>query len=147
MSDFTLKDRVVQYPNRYELTNISGDIYDITPSPGVVTEEGTPINKATIDNVIAGITEVVGTYVGDGEASRTITLGFTPSAVLLKATNSTSTYNPAYNPYFAVTGAPSLYSGKMALEIVPNGFSVFYSPSDGVVTNFNNREYAYIVWK
>ena len=43
-----MKDRVVQYPNRYKLTQVSGDIYNLTPEPGIVTESGTPINKETL---------------------------------------------------------------------------------------------------
>lgn len=43
-----MKDRVVQFPNRYRLTHVSGDIYDLTPEPGIVTEPGTDINKATL---------------------------------------------------------------------------------------------------
>lgn len=43
-----MKDRIVQYPNRYKLTQVSGDIYDLTPEPGVVTEPGTPLNKANL---------------------------------------------------------------------------------------------------
>lgn len=43
-----MKDRVVQYPGRYKLTPVSGDTYDLTPQPGVVTEVGTDLNKATL---------------------------------------------------------------------------------------------------
>lgn len=43
-----MKDRIVQYPNRYKLTPVSGDIYDLTPEPGIVTEPGTDLNKANL---------------------------------------------------------------------------------------------------
>jgi hypothetical protein len=43
-----LKDRIVQYPNRFKLTQVSGDIYDITPEPGIVTEAGDALNKANL---------------------------------------------------------------------------------------------------
>ena len=43
-----MNDRVVQFPNRYKLTPVSGDIYDLTPEPGIVTEPGTDLNKATL---------------------------------------------------------------------------------------------------
>ena len=45
-----MKDRSVQYPKRYRLTKISGtdDIYDLDPTPGEITEEGTLINKGTL---------------------------------------------------------------------------------------------------
>lgn len=44
-------DRVVQYPNRYKLTPVSGDVYDLTPEAGTVTAEGTPVNKATLEGL------------------------------------------------------------------------------------------------
>ena len=45
-----MTDRVVQYPSRYKLTPVSGtsDTYDLEAVPGVVTAEGTPINKANL---------------------------------------------------------------------------------------------------
>lgn len=45
-----MKDRSVEYPNRYQLTQIAGtdNIYDVVPAPGEVTEEGTLINKGTL---------------------------------------------------------------------------------------------------
>ena len=39
---------MVQFPNRYKLTPVSGDIYDLTPEPGIVTEPGTDLNKANL---------------------------------------------------------------------------------------------------
>lgn len=45
-----MTDRNVQFPNRYQLTKVAGtdDIYDLTPAPGTITEEGTMINKQTL---------------------------------------------------------------------------------------------------
>lgn len=50
-----MRDRVVQHPNRYKLTPVSGDVYDLTPEPGIVTEEGTDLNKA---NLLSDSTEL-----------------------------------------------------------------------------------------
>lgn len=53
-----LQNRVVEYPNRYKLTQVAGtnDTYDLERQPGEITEVGTPyarniINK--IDNVLS----------------------------------------------------------------------------------------------
>lgn len=48
-------DRSVQYPNRYQLTEVSNGVYDLIPAPGTITQEGTPISKATMfdDNNVA----------------------------------------------------------------------------------------------
>ena len=45
-----MKDRNVQYPQRYQLVKVEGtdDIYDLIPAPGEVSEAGTLINKATL---------------------------------------------------------------------------------------------------
>lgn len=45
-----MTDRNVQFPNRYQLTKVDGtdDIYDLTPAPGTITEEGTMINKSSL---------------------------------------------------------------------------------------------------
>ena len=41
-------DRSVQYPNRFQMVQVEAGVYDLTPSPGEVTQEGTPISKATL---------------------------------------------------------------------------------------------------
>lgn len=45
-----MRDRNVQFPNRYRLEKVQGtdDIYDLMPAPGTVTEEGTLVNKSTL---------------------------------------------------------------------------------------------------
>lgn len=45
-----MKDRSVEYPNRYQFNLVGGtdNIYDVIPAPGEITEEGTPINKGTL---------------------------------------------------------------------------------------------------
>ncbi len=53
-----MRDRVVQFPNRFRLTPVDGQpgVYDITLEPGEVTEEGTPYNKATqLNDETAGL--------------------------------------------------------------------------------------------
>ena len=50
-----MKDRVVQFPHRYQLVPVAGEtnVYDFVPVPGVITEAGTPLNKA---NLLSGAT-------------------------------------------------------------------------------------------
>lgn len=45
-----MRDRSVEFPERYRLKKVPGtdDVYDLTPAPGEISEEGTPINKATL---------------------------------------------------------------------------------------------------
>ena len=46
----TVKDRVVQYPRRYQLVLVEGttDTYDLIPVTGTVTEVGTAVNLSLI---------------------------------------------------------------------------------------------------
>lgn len=45
-----MRDRNVQFPNRYRMTKVAGtdDIYDLVPAPGTVYEEGDFLNKSTL---------------------------------------------------------------------------------------------------
>ena len=45
-----MKDRIVEFPGRYRLVPVAGQegVYDFLAVPGVVTEAGTPINKANL---------------------------------------------------------------------------------------------------
>lgn len=45
-----MKDRDVEYPNRYKLTAVAGeaDTYDLEAVPGTVTEAGTDLNKSAL---------------------------------------------------------------------------------------------------
>lgn len=71
-----------------------------------------------------------GYYIGNGSSPRTISVGFTPSAVLLhRASIGTSA------SALAVYGSPAKSSGSIRLEIVSGGFKVngtdFNSSSTG----------------
>ena len=45
-----MKDRNVEYPNRYKLNKVTGtdDTYDLVPAPGEVSDEGTILNKGNL---------------------------------------------------------------------------------------------------
>ena len=73
-------DRIVQYPNRYKLTDVSTGqelgTYDFTEEPGAVQQVGTEINKELFDSIEADIEAAVnfdpnGTYpnLTSGEAT------------------------------------------------------------------------------
>lgn len=91
-----IRDRVVEHPNRYKLTLVSGetDVFDVESSPGVITEAGTNVNRTlmmafqgfygneTVFNVDGSITETnpdgdtkVTTFNVDGSISEVFTSG------------------------------------------------------------------------
>lgn len=43
-----VKNRIVQHPNRYKLTQVSGDVYDLSPEAGTITEVGTIVNRSLL---------------------------------------------------------------------------------------------------
>ena len=61
-----VKDRVVQYPRRYQLVEVSQGIYDLVPVTGTVTEEGTAINKAYLQPIEDGLDAAL-EKTGDGK--------------------------------------------------------------------------------
>lgn len=56
-----VKDRKVQYPNRYRMTDIStgqSHVYELIEVPGTIEEEGTEINKELFDSIDFDIKKV-----------------------------------------------------------------------------------------
>lgn len=50
------KDRVVQYPRRYKDQN--NNQLTLTPDEGTVTEAGTTVNAARLNNIEQGISDI-----------------------------------------------------------------------------------------
>ena len=102
--------------------------------------------KANADAVAAVQTAVpkiaFGTYMGDGTATRTIPLDFTPKAVLV-----TTAYGATFAPYdtyggLALENYDVEYGNKKAVHIVTNGFTVYHeSPC---LVNASSTRYHYL---
>lgn len=73
---------------------------------------------------------VFGSYVGNGEKTRLISVGFTPRAVLLMNKSGRTTYHETYirTTYggLAVEEGPVTNNGYDVLSIQPDGFQVSY---------------------
>ena len=76
----------------------------------------------------------VGTYTGDGAASRTIALSFTPKAVLVLTEDGRINYDDGHQFYYgglALTGLPAQlnYNGVYhnIVQVTANGFEVYYN--------------------
>ncbi len=77
---------------------------------------------------------VSGTFIGDGQSSQFINLGFTPKAVLVHHEYI------AYYTALAVAGQSSSNGPGTALEVVENGFKVHNSsPSASIKRNMNEN--------
>lgn len=55
----TWTDRAVQYPNRYDKSEESESQLTLVPSPGAVTQTGTPINATNMNKIEQGIADAI----------------------------------------------------------------------------------------
>lgn len=104
----------------------------------------------TIDSLKSDGVVVFGTYTGDGAASRTINLGFTPVAVELCLSNGQidSYGGLALRGYACSNGINA--SGSARFEIVTNGFKVYYDSRYGSTfpkSNMLDYTYYFIAYK
>ncbi|MEG2291608.1 MAG: hypothetical protein RSA29_04365 [Clostridium sp.] len=51
------KDRIVEKPRTYDVTNNPDGSITLTPKLGLITEEGTPISASNMNNIEDGITK------------------------------------------------------------------------------------------
>ena len=88
-----------------------------------------------------------GIYTGDGAASRTINLGFTPTAVILCQVSGEFSEANIYSGGIAVTGHPATTRrGYPTIQIVAGGFQVFYFSGESSYTNIEGTVYHYIAF-
>ena len=108
------------------------------------------VTKEYIEDALAGAGPkiVTGTYEGDGVAARTISLGFTPKAVLLCSRMGMKN-GERISGGFVIPGMKLYSSDKssIALEIVNGGFRVGEVYSSNIETNISGVIYAYAVLK
>ena len=157
-----MTDRVAQYANRYKLTPVSGtsDTYDLEAAPGVVTEAGTDLNKATLlkdttaalyglgpeavpDDVFEILSTrghvISGSYVGTGATTKTIFCDGMPCFVVI------GTYAGSYDFGYGLGGAfygfNSNYRANLSLslgQVTVSGFT-------GINLNALDTTYNYVI--
>jgi hypothetical protein len=49
------KDRIVQNPRTFQIQNNADGTVTLTPKPGTVVQEGTPVNAANLNNIEQGL--------------------------------------------------------------------------------------------
>ena len=110
-------------------------------------------DNVTIAQVLDTIPQLVlGSYIGDGQATRLIDIGFTPAALYVVASDGMSfrEFNGAsqFCGGLVFQGKPALdiYKQRMILEICENGFRVAYNVENSMYlyTNQPNMTYHYI---
>ena len=183
-------DRVSANPGRVLITPESGEAYYATLTRADnPTVEGTPLNKSTLltdataalfglgsnavpDDVFEKINESIdninekmtkfttGSYTGNGDQSRTISLGFRPLAVFVFRQNGGTYFkNPNESNFsmggLAVQGSPAYDPdvGSNVVSITSTGFTVYYLQIRNeeqkfrvVGTNFDGYIFNYIAF-
>ena len=89
---------------------------------------------------------VIGTYTGNGAARRTISLGFTPRAVLVESADGRRTTNSGANGGLILNGHALIVGGVTAAEIVSGGFAVTYVQYSANL-NANGDVFSYVAFK
>ena len=98
-------------------------------------------------NVTANLTKLTfGTYVGNGEASRTISLGFTPLAIFVIEAGGRTFFAGGSAQYFGglAIGSYSVSEESEIVKIVTDGFMVYH---DGFIrSNYAGYRFHYIAF-
>lgn len=89
---------------------------------------------------------VVGSYSGNGAESQTIELGFTPTAVLVASRHygfmgGGTVYGGLARPELSVH---SWQGSQAVLEIVEDGFRVFFRSDNNIYANLSGEGYSYL---
>ena len=99
-----------------------------------------------VDSSISGLNKrlevIVGSYRGNGEASRNIYLGFTPKAVLVEIVTGWRGGDGTSQGGMALTNQPAQWVDPL-IKIVTDGFQVYLTETSN--TNHENTLYYYLV--
>ena len=93
----------------------------------------------------------IGTYTGNGAASRTISLGFKPKAVLVVRSGCSFGALPVSSALAVENGEAAIVSGAgtfKALTITSSGFTVYYQQAETrIETNVQSSMYTYVAFR
>jgi hypothetical protein len=169
-----MRDRIVQFPNRYKLTPVAGqaDTYDLEAVPGIVTEAGTDLNKAnllsdatatmlgltgdpTVNEALAklsdGLKVAIGSYIGTGKngaANPNVISGLSFRPDLLIVRNNTATSDTDYW-IVAIRGMARVSPGGTArgpLSWGSNSVSWWHNTNAAMQLNTTSHEYYYMIF-
>ena len=150
LNQWAAGDKVQRIDFNADNDKIDGAIAAVSARAGAL--ETGKADKTALDAAKATIPKIAaGSYTGSGAASRTISLGFTPKAVLVMTQDGTTHSNNIIHGGLAVTGSPAqLVTGSkdfLGVSIVSSGFRVYYDASDNYYKSYANvkdRIYHYL---
>ncbi|MGI6031711.1 MAG: hypothetical protein ACOX7F_09460 [Eubacteriales bacterium] len=111
-------------------------------------------NFSAMDNTLYHTVYVSGSYSGDGQENRTISLGFTPHALLLINEGGRTSLNENGSEWIygglVLPDCPMVYSGRTYLEIVSGGFALHQHPNQSSCYGYLNssgKNFYYMAWQ
>ena len=162
----TWVDRNVQYPNRYTITTIDGDTEEFTAEPGTITQAGTQVTAANMNNIEDGVetlydevyTKISETTLAIATAQVDISIsGFdkyrlyidyvipdASNAISLRArcnSDSGNNYNYVYN--YGISGASVANTSAMLLTSAFLSSSGSNNRTGSVILELNNKQANY----
>ena len=152
LNQWAAGDKVQRVDFNADNAKLDGAIAAVSARAGAL--ETGKADKTALDAAKATIPKMaIGTYTGSGAASRTISLSFTPKAVLVMTQDGHTRSSNYIMGGLAVTGSPvKIVNGAeefTAVTLVSNGFRVYYNIDDDyykVQSNFKDRTYHYIAF-
>ncbi len=152
LNQWAAGDKVQRIDFNADNARIDGAIAAVSARAGAL--ETGKADKTALDAAKATIPKIAaGSYTGSGAASRTISLSFTPKAVLVMTQDGHTRSSNYIMGGLAVTGSPvKIVNGAeefTAVTLVSNGFRVYYNIDDDyykVQSNFKDRTYHYIAF-
>ena len=152
LNQWAAGDKVQRIDFNADNDKIDGAIAAVSARAGAL--ETGKADKTALDAAKATIPKIAaGSYTGSGAASRTISLSFTPKAVLVMTQDGHTRSSNYIMGGLAVTGSPvKIVNGAeefTAVTLVSNGFRVYYNIDDDyykVQSNFKDRTYHYIAF-
>ena len=137
----------------YRAETFEGEITRDMLAPAVRDELSGKAEQTAITDIYTTIAQkceaVFGTFLGNGESSQKISLGFTPRAVLVFA-EGCGLYPGVTNAVGAAFATPDftvMINKYKALEVTENGFTVYANSAYKIYFNGNGTTLCYLAFK
>lgn len=136
--NFTKLDSMVQ-EIKMDVTLVNGDVNILDGRVDSVESNLT----STINSMGNQRKPVIGTYTGNGSASRSITLGFRPTVVIVMGLRDGMHYQSASIATSQTAGA---ITHGTVLSTTSTGFTVYYT-QNYVLSNLSGVQFLYAAWR
>ena len=134
------------------LAKLQAEKADRTTADDLQTQVNARATTSALNSAVSNLQSqldgkiVVGTYQGDNQNTRFISLGFTPKMVFVIPNHAELVNTGRRRGGLALEGSPCQDSNRKVVEIVTGGFNVFYtgtSYTSDIMANYDGFTYHY----